>query len=74
MTAMSGFSIWFLNLRQGKRVVLSCPQSTVNVNGEEELSTLKKQWLDLAKDQQVNSNVKLIEYSLVFACGVFLTS
>ena len=57
MTATSGFSIWFLELFKRKKVVLSCPDSTVDVNEEVELSTQRSDWLDLVKHEQVSLNM-----------------
>ena len=54
MTATSGFSIWFLELFKRKKVVLSCPDSIVDVNEEVELSTQRADWLDLVKHEQVS--------------------
>ena len=54
MTTTSGFSIWFLELLKRKKVVLSCPDSTVDVNEEVELSTQRADWLDLVKHEEVN--------------------
>ena len=53
MTGTSGFSKWFLQLYQSKRVTLSCPDSMVNADGHEELSTKHDEWLDLVEEQQV---------------------
>ena len=56
MTTTSGFSIWFLELFKRKKVVLSCPDSIVDVNEQVELSTRRVDWLDLVKHEQVNLN------------------
>ena len=53
MTGTSGFSKWFLQLHQSKRVTLSCPDSMVYSDGHEELSTKHDEWLDLVEEQQV---------------------
>ena len=53
-TTTSGFSIWFLELFKRKKVVLSCPDSTVDVNEEVESSTQRADWLDLVKHEQVS--------------------
>ena len=57
MTTTSGFSIWFLELLKRKKVVLSCPDSIVDVNEEVELSTQRADWLDLVKHEQVSLNI-----------------
>ena len=57
MTTTSGFSIWFLELLKRKKVVLSCPDSTVDVNEQVELSTQHADWLDLVKHEQVSLNI-----------------
>ena len=57
MTTTSGFSIWFLELFKRKKAVLSCPDSTVDVNEEVELSTQRSDWLDLVKHEQVSLNM-----------------
>ena len=54
MTTTSGFSIWFLELFKRKKVVLSCPDSIVDVNEQVELSTRRVDWLDLVKHEQVS--------------------
>ena len=56
MTTTSGFSIWFLELLKRKKVVLSCPDSTVDVNDQVKLSTRRADWLDLVKHEQVRVN------------------
>ena len=56
MTTTSGFSIWFLELLKRKKVVLSCPDSTVDVNEEVELSIQRADWLDLVQHEQVCQN------------------
>ena len=53
MTGTGGFSKWFLQLYQSKKVTLSCPDSMVYADGHEELSTKHDEWLDLVKEQQV---------------------
>ena len=53
MTGTSGFSKWFLQLHQSKRVTLSCPHSMVYSDGHEELSTKHDEWLGLVEEQQV---------------------
>ena len=57
MTTTSGFSIWFLELLKRKKAVLSCPDSSVDVNEQVELSTQHADWLDLVKHEQVNLSI-----------------
>ena len=65
MTATSGFSIWFLELFKRKKVVLSCPDSIVDVNEEVELSTQRADWLDLVQHEQVSLNMyKMSRYNV----------
>ena len=53
MMATSGFAVWFLKLFKNKKTAISCPESTVLVKRTMRASSQHREWLDLAKHEQV---------------------
>ena len=55
MTAISGFAVWFLTVRQGGKMSMVCPDamSYVTDSSQQQL-TERAQWRDLAKHINVS--------------------
>ena len=58
MMATSGFAVWFLKLFKNKKTAISCPESTVLVKRTMRASSQHREWLDLAKHEQVTIKEK----------------